>query len=64
MTKTVETLICCCCGEHTLNRQWWNRDTGFGLCRNCADQIAKIEDSDTMKECYGVKGYHYCIDIP
>jgi hypothetical protein len=27
--EPVRTLTCCCCGESTRGRQWWNRDTGF-----------------------------------
>src|SRR6185503_3800288 len=28
-------LICSCCGESCIGRQWWNRDTGYGLCDRC-----------------------------
>lgn len=57
--KPIRTLICCCCGQYTEGRQWWNRDTGYGLCNKCADCIATKEDEETMKECYGEKGIHY-----
>jgi len=42
-----------------MGRQWWNRDKGFGLCSQCAERIEKRENADYMKECYGIKGYHY-----
>lgn len=30
-------LTCCCCGQYAgWFRQWWNRDTGYGICRPCA----------------------------
>lgn len=60
-TVPIKTLKCCCCGERTKGRQWWNRDTGFGLCEACAQRIEKREDSESMRSCYGEKGTHYCI---
>ena len=57
----IKTLTCCCCGEQTKGRQWWNRDTGFGLCSPCAERIALREDKETMKSCYGQEGIHYSI---
>ncbi len=59
--KPVKQLICCCCGNYTIGRQWWNRDTGYGLCEPCADTISAREDEETMKSCYGEKGKHYAI---
>ncbi len=61
--KPIKTLTCCCCGEQTIGRQWWNRDTGFGLCESCAERISKNEDQETMKSCYGEKGVHYALTI-
>lgn len=58
----IKTLTCCCCGELTEGRQWWNRDNGFGLCKSCADRISLKEDEDTMKSCYGIKGTHYYLE--
>jgi len=57
--KPIKTLTCCCCGEQAQGRQWWNRDTGFGLCSKCAQIISKKEDAETMKSCYGEEGIHY-----
>lgn len=60
--KPIRELTCCCCGQSTIGRQWWNRDTGYGLCKKCADIISIKEDSETMNSCYGEKGIHYYIN--
>ena len=57
--KRVKRLICACCGESTIGRQWYNRDTGYGLCVACVDYCkAKLED-DEFKDSYGVQGVHF-----
>lgn len=61
--KQILELTCCCCGERTSGRQWWNRDTGFGLCNTCAERISLKEDAETMKSCYGISGVHYNINV-
>ena len=53
---------CSCCGQLTKGRQWHNRDTGYGLCPDCAAIIAPKETPEQMERSYGVKGVHYCID--
>ncbi len=60
--KPIKELVCCCCGEYTMGRQWWNRDKGFGLCVRCADMISQKEDSETMNSCYGERGVHYDVE--
>jgi len=55
----VRRLICCCCGETTRGRQWWNRDTGYGLCAACAESIAQHETPEEMRSRYGDAGTHY-----
>lgn len=38
MTK--RQLICTCCGGYAGSyKQWWNQDTGYGMCKSCADHI-------------------------
>lgn len=59
--QKIRTLTCCCCGEYTKGRQWWNRDQGFGLCDRCADWIGGRESAEEMLSCYGVEGVHYKI---
>lgn len=57
--KGVKILTCCCCGNGTRGRQWWNRDTGYGLCKDCiVDCGADVAIGETA-EAYGVRGYHY-----
>lgn len=56
----VRTLYCACCGEQTRGRQWWNRDTGYGVCRKCVDwQRSRGETEETIKDYYGVQGVHW-----
>lgn len=59
-TPRIRSLSCCCCGNTTRGRQWWNRDTGFGLCDNC---ITFVGDADVpvgeTTQSYGVRGFHY-----
>lgn len=52
-------LVCCCCGAATRGRQWWNRDTGFGICDRCATEQAEHEEPERMRSLYGEAGVHY-----
>lgn len=62
--KPIKTLICCCCGQSTKGRQWWNRDTGYGLCNNCIEccKEKRDEDGSEFKSCYGINGIHYNLE--
>lgn len=55
-----EYLECCCCGNGTRGRQWWNRDTGYGLCDDCISYNG-VADVPIGKEasCFGIRGYHW-----
>jgi hypothetical protein len=33
----MKTLECACCGRSFKGWQYWNRDTGFGICKGCSD---------------------------
>lgn len=59
----VRTLYCSCCGAVTRGRQWWNRDTGYGVCLRC---VAWLESRGTAAEelerNYGARGVHYGIN--
>ena len=58
-----QSLVCCCCGDWTLGRQWWNRDTGFGLCQRCADWIpTRGTTEEEMQQLYGTRGVHYALE--
>ena len=57
----VRSLTCCCCGNGTQGRQWWNRDTGYGLCESCAENLPTKHGvpPEEMHDLYGVRGVHY-----
>lgn len=57
----VRWLSCCVCGAGTRGRQWWNRDTGFGICETCADEQAARETPERHKDLYGQRGVHFGI---
>lgn len=59
---------CACCGGNAGNcEQWHNQDTGFGLCRKCADWIAErtvfgrpdpLANPLEFSRTYGLPGTH------
>lgn len=56
-------LTCCCCGKSTKGRQWWNRDSGFGICPSCVDwQRKRGMDDDEERFLFGKEGFHYNIN--
>lgn len=58
----MKSLICCCCGRGTRGKQWWNRDTGFGLCDDCIDYVgASNIDPGQKHSYYGIRGIHWDI---
>ena len=61
MNKPIRRLECCCCGASTRGRQWWNRDTGYGLCGKCAESIKARgrETTEEFERLYGREGGHY-----
>lgn len=63
MTNQYDNLIdleCCCCGLFAGRyEQWWNRDNGYGICWQCANEESFRLDPETMKSYYGIKGKHY-----
>lgn len=62
LTRQPRRMICACCDSGTIGRQWWNRDNGFGLCKNCVDFCRRGCDDDDMFSSYGAKGIHYAIE--
>lgn len=56
----LKTLTCCCCGSGTKGRQWWNRDTGYGLCDDCIEycSVHTVPVGGTARS-YGVRGVHW-----
>ena len=59
--RPIVTLVCCCCGQLTEGRQWWNRDTGFGHCNACTERYDKDTKDGEKNDCFGFKGEHYYI---
>lgn len=56
----IRTLTCCCCGEATRGRQWWNRDTGYGICPQCVEYVrSKGESEEEIAKLYGERGIHW-----
>ena len=54
-------LTCCCCGNGTRGRQWWNRDDGYGLCPGCLD-VNHAEDLLVQHDSFGYRGVHFDLD--
>lgn len=60
ITKII-TMYCSVCGAVTRGRQWWNRDTGHGLCQSCGNRLP-TERNVPLEEMlfdYGLRGIHY-----
>lgn len=70
MSKQTKTrprrLICCSCGEGTMGRQWWNRDTGYGICPSCAKRWAehRLVGPEELERSCGKRGVHWGIGLP
>lgn len=58
-------LICCSCGNQApARRQWWNRDTGYGICPSCFETWVKKLGIEEAIRCCGVPGIHHSIKQP
>jgi hypothetical protein len=57
----IRSLLCACCGGRTLGRQWWNQDTGYGVCERCADWIEKRHGREYVVDAYGEHGVHHSL---
>jgi len=62
---TIETtsrrrLECCCCGESAgVWAQWWNRDTGYGICAPCIAYNRRLGADDAeIDNLFGKAGVH------
>ena len=63
-------LQCTCCGSEAIARQWWNQDTGFGLCGPCAVIVATHRPfghdpmpPEEFRRSYGEAGFHFAIPL-
>lgn len=59
----MKRLTCACCGETAIGRQWWNRDTGYGLCAECVPFILAREGADGLHNGYGIAGKHFAVPL-
>jgi hypothetical protein len=66
----IRNLECCCCGEATRGRQWWNRDTGYGICSRCIAWLRTPkengqprESEEQIRDYYGIEGTHFNIEV-
>ena len=58
----VITLECCCCGQPApAFKQWWNRDTGYGICATCFRRITTKEGCVEALHRYGHPGVHHSL---
>ena len=62
--SVVRRLRCCSCGASCRGRQWHNRDTGYGLCRDCSKWISTRQSPAEMHSNYGEPGVHYNVEEP
>ena len=60
---TVRRLTCACCGDDAGRwAQWWNQDTGFGICARCVAWIMGRETEASAEEItrlYGIEGVNW-----
>jgi len=54
-------LTCCCCGADAgVWEQWYNRDTGYGVCAPCVVWVRSRGESEAeIRSNYGVEGINY-----
>lgn len=64
-------LICACCGDFApAQKQWFNQDTGYGICAKCFARVLEQEQKtlgliDGLTEAlksYGRPGVHHSLD--
>lgn len=56
-------LRCAVCDEPApARKQWWNRDTGFGVCARCFADVEKRCGEDEAKDLYGVRDLHHSLE--
>ncbi len=63
-TRHTYRLQCSCCGSNALGRQWWNRDTGYGLCAKCVYWLLdRKTDPVEIELNYGRAGHHFAAPL-
>ena len=60
--KKIQLLTCAVCSKETKGQQWFNQDTGFGLCDSCIPFVQKYEAyPGELKQSFGIAGTHFGI---
>lgn len=64
--QPIRTLYCACCGSQFKGRQFFNQDTGHGLCYACsfsipARSVREPYTVESFERCYGVRGVHHAV---
>jgi hypothetical protein len=55
----MKMLICCSCAGEAPGKQWWNRDTSYGICARCFRVwVAKMGFKQAVFSC-GSPGIHH-----
>lgn len=62
LAKKPRRLCCACCGSSAIGRQWWNRDTGYGLCAECVQFVLRFDTQSDCERSYGFRGIHFDLD--
>lgn len=58
--RRLRRLQCCTCGASCTGRQWWNRDTGWGICGECPKLWRENPRChDDVEHSCGVAGIHW-----
>lgn len=54
-------MTCCVCGNDAGRwKQWWNRDTGYGVCKACVAWVrSRGESEEEIEKNYGKAGINY-----
>lgn len=54
-------LHCACCGGDAGRwQQWWNQDTGFGICVRCVEwQLGRGTSVDEIHDMYGKRDVNW-----
>ena len=56
-------LICSSCtGEAPSKRQWFNQDTGYGICPRCFQLVLEKDGRPAAIDSYGRPGVHHSLD--
>jgi hypothetical protein len=56
-------LICCSCGGLApAKKQWWNRDTGYGICAACFLKWAAHDGLEEAIQSCGYPGIHHSME--